>query len=301
MALANADCKGNLPLPADCNVADAISVSGGTNISFNGASIISNASSTSAISVQTGSLAVGLNAYASGTDNVGNNGTMTVSGTNSTNSPPIPDPYAGRTPPTLGTCPNNNNHATTTGGSANSYNPAAGETIQPGTYCGGIVFNNSFTMAPGVYVLKAFGNGSNQAGDFNSNGSSSTVTATGVTIYLTGDGTHYGSVLIGSGNTLNITAPTTASNGDNQGIAIWVDKNAPTSSSDTFSSGSTTNIQGALYAPSQTVNWSGGSSNTATCTQIIARILNFTGGATFGHSCAGAGISEAIVNASISE
>src|SRR5438105_1248752 len=80
MALANSDCKGTLPLPSDCNVAAAISVSGSTNISFSGASIISNSSSTSAISVQTGSLAVGLNAYASGTDSAGNNGTMTVSG-----------------------------------------------------------------------------------------------------------------------------------------------------------------------------------------------------------------------------
>lgn len=299
MALANSDCKGGLPLPADCDVANALYVNGSTPVNFSGASVISNSSSTSSISVQTGSMVVGQNAYASGGDSVGNNGSLSVSGLTSLNGPPIPDPYANRTAPT-GTCPNNCPANSGGAGCNNSFTPNDGSTIQPGAYCGGITVHGSFTMAPGVYVLKGYGNGANQGGNFSTTGNAATITATGVTIYLTSDNGHYGAFSMGQGNILNITAPTSASNGDNQGMAIWIDKTAPTAS-DTFSSGSTVSLQGAYYAPTQDVTLSGNSGTTATCTQIIARTITFTGGGSFSHNCSAAGISEAVTNATLME
>jgi hypothetical protein len=119
---------------------------------------------------------------------------------------------------------------------------------------------------------------------------------------MTGSGNFWGSFTIGSGSTLNITAPTTATNGDNQGMALWMDKNMPTNtSSDTVSSSSTVNLNGVLYAPTQNVTWSGNSGTTATCSQIVAKTITFTGGGTFSHNCSSAGISEAVVNATLTE
>jgi hypothetical protein len=51
------------------------------------------------------------------------------------------------------------------------------------------------------------------------------------------------------------------------------------------------NIVGALYFPSQTVDYSGGTASTSTCTQLIANDISFSGGSTFKNSCIGTGVS----------
>jgi hypothetical protein len=111
----------------------------------------------------------------------------------------------------------------------------------------------------------------------------------GVTVYLGGNSGSYGNISVSS--CLSITAPTS---GNTEGIAFWVDKNAPTggSSKDQFTGGSNLAITGAIYAPSQDVDYTGSSSATSSCSQIVANNINFTGGATFQHSCAGTGVSD---------
>jgi hypothetical protein len=49
------------------------------------------------------------------------------------------------------------------------------------------------------------------------------------------------------------------------------------------------NITGALYFPTETVQFQNGISNPTGCTQLIAGIIRFSGGAQFSNNCAGTG------------
>jgi hypothetical protein len=50
-------------------------------------------------------------------------------------------------------------------------------------------------------------------------------------------------------------------------------------------------ITGAIYMPTQLVQFSNGASNPSGCTQLVAGQIQFTGGANFSNNCAGLGTS----------
>jgi len=104
---------------------------------------------------------------------------------------------------------------------------------------------------------------------------------------------------ISAGATVTITAPTS---GTYSGIAMFGDRLACSGNGNnslngqsnacipTIQGGGTQNISGAIYFPTQTVSYAGGSSTGgATCTQLIADQINFTGGSTFSSQCTGSG------------
>jgi Flp pilus assembly protein TadG len=177
--------------------------------------------------------------------------------------PTIPDPYAGkRSIPSSG---------------ASSTQKWTG-TIQNPTgvmeWNGNVTVSGPTTLDPGIYIINN--------GSFTS---SQPITGTGVTIVLTG--TTNGVVTINSGATLNLSAPTT---GTTAGIVFWVDT-MPSSGAllDAFNGGSNNKITGAVYSPYHQVNYTGSSVSGTGCTQLIAKYINFSGSATFNHSCSGAG------------
>ena len=124
------------------------------------------------------------------------------------------------------------------------------------------------------------------------------VTGSNVTIYLTGStgSTSNWACMSFSGNgvtALNINAPTdayvTANPGTKvlEGIAIFDDRNSPTSLCNSFSGNATALVNGVIYMPTQSVTFNG----TATgqipiCSQIIALTLVFHGNSAFQNSCA---------------
>ena len=115
----------------------------------------------------------------------------------------------------------------------------------------------------------------------------------GVTIVLTSAGaaSTIGNIDIKGGATVNIKAPTTAQNAQTAGIAFWIDKRA-SDNGNSFNGGSTMNITGAIYLPSQSVTFNGGNSTGgAVCTQLIANEITFTGNSGFQNNCAGLGTS----------
>jgi hypothetical protein len=121
------------------------------------------------------------------------------------------------------------------------------------------------------------------------------VTATaGVTISLTASGNgQCGKIDVSGGQTINITAPTS---GETAGIALWVDNtiaNCPANTQVNFSGGSNASVTGAIYAPANQVQYSGGSSTGTGCTQIVADIVQLSGGSYFQHNCSGTGVSDA--------
>jgi Flp pilus assembly protein TadG len=152
--------------------------------------------------------------------------------------------------------------------------------ISPGTYCN---FNTAnvakLTLQPGLYVIKT---------TFSTN-SGTTISGTGVTIYLangviansgnytyvSGGATPYG---VGNGTTMNISAPTS---GSYAGIAIW-DGNASASTPDTFTfgGGASSTFSGSIYAPNTNLVLGNGSGTSTMSSNIIANTIMILGGST---------------------
>lgn len=256
--------------------AGAGTLSGTTTITLGNCSFDVNSSSGSALVMNGNSTLNAADVYIVGGDSISNNSTLTVTGSVRMNQLPVSDPYANRTIPTPTTpCINEGKIKTTI------------PPLNPGTYCGlDFEAGANVTLSPGIYIL--------DQGDFTVS-SGATVTGNGVTIVLTTSGTDYskvGNIVINGGSTVNITAPNTASNLSTHGMAFWQDGRAPDSNKDNFNGGSTMNITGAIYLPSQSVAFNGGNSTGgAACTQIIASIINFSGNSVFNNNCPDLGLS----------
>jgi len=170
------------------------------------------------------------------------------------------DPLAGKyTAPTPGTC--------TATGWHNS-----GPTISPGTYCGGITISASgttVTASAGTYIL--LGGGLTVSGGANLSGSD-------VTFYNTYNATYsYKPSVVSGGSATQLSAPTS---GAYEGLLFWQDPNLPSTywnQQNTVSGGSATKFEGALYFPNSPVYYSGGSTQSAAYTIIVADKVNFSG------------------------
>ncbi len=136
--------------------------------------------------------------------------------------------------------------------------------------------------------MQLYDGSNNDPGSFTVSGNGS-VSGSGVSIILTSTTpsttNSWGAVNISGGSPINITAP---DSGQMQGVAFYFDRNAPLDNSNdfpnNFSGGSTQNITGSFYFQTQNVNFLGGSSNGAACTQLIACQAQFSGGSGLGDS-----------------
>jgi Flp pilus assembly protein TadG len=165
--------------------------------------------------------------------------------------------------------------------------PSNGQTIDASQVTGGIVRfcgslslsgHETVTLENGIFI---FDGGSVQLNN-------STLNLINATIVLTSsNGSNYGTVSILGGSTLNATAPTT---GPMAGIAFYQDRNAPSGVDDYFTGGTTQNIQGAIYMPSQNVEFAGGTQTGSGCMQIVAGEVDFKGNANLESNCTGVGV-----------
>ncbi|MCG3160565.1 MAG: hypothetical protein JMDDDDMK_01634 [Acidobacteria bacterium] len=175
------------------------------------------------------------------------------------NAVPVPDPLAYLQPPTVPAGCNYTNFS-------RSGNTVA--TLNPGTYCGGITLSGSpvITLNPGLYIFKG-------GSAFTISGFP-TITGSGVTFYLTNNGSGAAaSVSLSGTGTYRFSAPTS---GPLAGILYFQD---PSTSSNSYalSGSSGSYFDGAIYLPqsslaisgsTQTWNYSGG---------IIARSMTISG------------------------
>ena len=249
----------------DASASSSLSASGGATVSLSGCDIYNSSSSATATSVSGSTSISARNIYLSGNYTTSGGGALTASGLLDTYVNAITDPYAGNSIPSYSGCTK----------TSYSLSPSSSDTLSPGVYCKGMDIKGSLTLNAGTYII--------DRGDFKTS-SGATVTGTGVTIILTSStGSSYGGVNIGSGSTVTLSAPTCGATSGIPGIAVWVDKHAP-AASDSFSSGAALTINGAIYAPSQTVAFGGNSSSTS-CIQVVADQISFSGSSTFNHSC----------------
>jgi len=181
------------------------------------------------------------------------------------NASPIADPYGGLAIPAFSGCSQTNY----------SLSGSAIATISPGVYCNGISASGSsqLTMNPGIYTINS--------GSLNISGSSKLMASSGVSIILTSTTSNFGTVSFSGSTTVNLTAPTA---GAMAGIAIYVDRAAPTHS-DSFSGSAGQNIVGVIYTPTQSVTYSGSASASAPCLKLVANTITFSGSAGFGVNC----------------
>jgi Flp pilus assembly protein TadG len=84
-----------------------------------------------------------------------------------------------------------------------------------------------------------------------------------------------GNFKVNSSSLINISAPTS---GTFKGIAVYQDRRAgDTNPGSKINGNSDSVITGALYFPSQELNYNGTGNTTATCTMFVARRVNFSG------------------------
>jgi Flp pilus assembly protein TadG len=251
-------------LALDPTASQAVSVGGSASVNSK-CDIAANSSSTSAISMGGSSTITTPCLTAVGNVSVTSGLTLTQCTSATTGAAATPDPYASVPAPTAsGSCLS----PVTSGNNV---------TFSPGKYCGSIQLSGSqsATFQPGVYYVD---------GNFKFTGSAS-ATGTGVTFYITSPN----SVDFGGNRNVTFTAPTS---GTYSGIAFFGDRAGSASNSNIFNGGSSSSITGAIYFPSESVTFSGGSASGTNCTQIVADKVTVTGNSYLRSDCIGDGMAD---------
>ena len=263
-------------VPATSVSLDGVDLSNGANLNLVQCGLALNTPGSNALVVSGGAKLVAASLSVVGNYVTNNGGQVVISGAINTSAAAVSDPYAGVPMPVPAACQYTN------ASYQNQGSPGHPLTISPGTYCNGITFGNSSTikMNPGVYIV--------DRGSFAVAGGSTIDGTAGVTIVLTSStGSGYATTQIDNGTTVTLTAP---NSGVTSGLAMMQDSRAPTSGSITIAGGTKFVVTGALYFPSTIANFSNGSTNSAACTQLVARRIVYLGGSRFGNNCAGVGV-----------
>ncbi len=238
----------------DPSAPNSFSASGGANIRID-CGVVLNSSSTQAMNVSGGAKVSA--SFVSIVGNYSVSGGGVISPQPSTGQTAESDPLAYLPAPPVGGCYQTGLSITTN------------RTLDPGVYCNGIRISSGakVTLNPGIYVLK--GGGLNVSGG-------SSLSGSGVMFYNTaGGGYSYGSINISGGSTLTLAAPTT---GTYAGILFYQDRGIASGAASTFSGGSAMKLEGTLYFPTTSLNYSGGSSSSAAYTSIVSKTVVFSGG-----------------------
>lgn len=260
----------------DTNNETSTTVTGSTALNFQGCSLYINSPSSAALNLSGGGTIDAASAYLVG--NVSGAGLTTTYGTY-TGADPLIDPYLNAAVPAYSGC-DQNNYKLNSGQSASLSANSSGIYV----FCGGISLQGgaTLTLGAGTYILNG--------GQLGISGNAILNATSGTTIVLTSSssGGSCAVAQIGSNAVVNITAPTS---GPLSGIAVFQDRGCNNkNASNSLAGGATQNIAGAIYFPSEPINYSGGSpTGGAVCTQLIAWTISFSGGSTFNNNCTGTG------------
>ncbi|WP_126173711.1 pilus assembly protein TadG-related protein [Altericroceibacterium xinjiangense] len=275
-AVAHVSPAANACVMALNSTAEASSLqTGSADITLDGCSLFSNSNSSSALTLKgsatlTAPSAGVVGGYDADSSNLG--ATPVLTGQR-----PIEDPYADMPAPSY----NESACHPSSGGSLPSGTYGDGST--PMVFCGGLQINSGaeVVLNPGIYVIAG--------GTFQVNGGAS-LTGTGVTLFFTEGAVpdDYATIRINGGAVIDLTAPTS---GPTAGVVLYQDRNAPAGGDNRLNGGSEQKFGGAVYFPSQTINFNGGSETTSGasggCTQLIASQLAFSGNSNLSFDCDG--------------
>lgn len=148
----------------------------------------------------------------------------------------------------------------------------------------GMDLKGTVTFAPGIYYID---------GSTFDVGAQAHVSGTGVTFILTSstaatNPNSIATVNMNGGATVDLSATTS---GTYAGILFYQDPRAPNSNqANQINGNASSKFQGAIYMPSQEVNFTGTSGMVTNCLQIVSRRVQFTGNMTISNNCpAGSG------------
>jgi Flp pilus assembly protein TadG len=250
-------------LALDKSASGAFSGQGSTSVTLKGCSLYVNSKSTTAVGVGGSAKVSALSVGVVGGVAPGSYGLTADYGIRA-GILPVTDPYKDVELPSAGACTENNFKAT------------ASITIDPGVYCGGIAIHAGaiVKLNPGIYYL--------DGGDLTVNGSASLL-GTGVTLVFTSKNRNSWATASISGNaTIDLSPPNF---GPTAGIVMFGDRRIPTGTDFNLTGGTSQSFAGAVYLPTATINFSGGNTTSASCTQVIGNIVNFSGNSALALNC----------------
>ncbi len=251
-------------LALDKDMAGAINFSGTADSNIN-CGVAANSRSAEAIDLDGGAMVDVDMLEAHGDIEISNNATLIVDTPPKPYSDYVADPYADLEIPPPSEC-EKEELLIMDGNSTN---------MGPGRYCGGLWITNgsSIDFEPGVYII--------DGGDFVVDGNSD-VSGDGVTFIFTADDpADIGTLRLNGGATTSLIAPSDDGN-PYAGVLFYQDRRAPSyidnqAIKNAINGGATTELLGALYFPSQELQFTGGADVGDGCTQVIARRVRFSG------------------------
>ena len=249
----------------------AITVSGNTDVSLEGCDVASNSNASDAFWMANSSanLAVGCVHTVGGYVSSTNLRLLDCVAPNDY-APKVRDPYADLEEPSTNIpCETNTNVSVF---EPTHMHPSG---VMAMRICGGLDIKTQVSFKPGLYIIDGGDLSLNANADATS--AEAGMTVDGATFFLTGNSRLK---LTGNGG-LNMQAPTS---GPYDGVLIFASRSQSGLTHEIRgNSGSTT--QGALYAPTTNISFSGNSTTTNGCTQVIANTVEFTGNSTLRSTC----------------
>ncbi len=267
-------------LSLDPTVGGAVTVSGSSEVVFEGCDVATNSNDDQAFQMSGGSVQLSTGCVHSvGGVETTTGLTLTTCSAPRTEVPVVIDPYSDvEDPEVVGDCANGNLTDV-------SVTPDTGHPLGVGSkhFCGGMSLTGSVNFAPGLYIV--------DGGTFKIN-ASALVTGSGVTFFLTGGA----SLSYNGGATINLSAPTS---GPLAGLLFYADRDdAGVAHKINGNTGSEFN--GAIYMPSGDLDYSGNfSGGGGGCTQIVTRRVTFSGNSSLQVNCEAAGTRRIAVGESI--
>jgi Flp pilus assembly protein TadG len=244
-------------LALDTTASGAVLFSGSSGVTLTGCSVMANSLSSSAIQGQGSASATADCIISVGGVSLTSGITETVCSTPLTQAPPVADPYANVPAPTA----------------PSGCQSTSGSTLSPGTYCSGLTLQGAVNLQPGVYYI--------EGGDLKINASANVV-GNGVTIYMSGSS----SVTMNGNATVNLSAPTS---GTYSGMLFFGDRSA-SGLSEKMDGTAASLMTGAIYFPTENVNYIGNFSGSNGCTQIIGDTVTWNGHTQLAANCTGYGM-----------
>ncbi|WP_374471230.1 pilus assembly protein TadG-related protein [Phenylobacterium sp.] len=273
-AVARAGVIGNACVVALHETAAASALETGTaDVNLSGCSLHANSNSPTALELKGAATLRADRVSVVGGYSVSNNAVLQVDNGLHSGQAPIADPYRDVPIPAYSGC-----DAKPAFSGVVSVSNTSGVKV----FCNGLSINAGakVTFAPGIYII--------DRGDFSVN-SGASIHAHGVTFVLTSStGSNYATFHTNGQAEIDIIAP---SSGPTAGLAFYQDRRAPSGGDNRFNGGSSQKITGAVYFPSQSVIFTGGSATAVgACTQILASQVTLSGNSNIQLNCEGVGV-----------
>lgn len=242
----------------DPSAAQAAYFSGSSTITLVGCNVMSNSLSGQSIYTQGATKLTVPCLMATGDAALNAPVTLTECEAAMTQLPPVADPFRNVPEPvSTGNCNNSN-----------------GNTLQPGRYCNGLSINGSVTFKPGTYII--------EGGTFKANGNA-VLTGTGVTFVLKNNA----QIAFNGNATLKLSAPTS---GTYAGMLFFGGRSNAANTAITLNGNAASVMTGAIYFPNQVVSYIGNFQGANGCTQLVARIVQWSGNSNLAADCSAHGM-----------